>query len=74
MPTSERVRNWGWKTSFLRLYLHLKPDAIANQETRGMIRGYNRVHPGDSYTDIKRNLNLSPARSPTTSTSWSGRS
>jgi len=59
VPTSERVRNWGWKTSFLRLYLHLKPDAIANQETRGMIRGYILVHPGDSYTDIKQNLNLS---------------
>jgi len=27
-------------------------------ETRGMIRGYLRVHPGDTYTDIKRNLGL----------------
>jgi len=27
-------------------------------ETRGMIRGYLLVHPGDTYTDIKRNLRL----------------
>ena len=27
-------------------------------ETRGMIRGYIRVHPGDTYTDIKRNMGL----------------
>jgi parallel beta-helix repeat protein len=27
-------------------------------ETRGMIKGYILVHPGDTYTDIKRNLSL----------------
>jgi len=27
-------------------------------ETRGMIKGYIMVHPGDTYTDIKRNLSL----------------
>jgi len=27
-------------------------------EIRGMIRGYIRVHPGDTYSDIKRNLDL----------------
>ena len=27
-------------------------------ETRGMIRGYLRVHPGDTYTEIKVNLGL----------------
>ncbi len=27
-------------------------------ETRGMIRGYIRVHPGDTYTEIKNNLDL----------------
>ena len=57
--TSQPGRNWAWNHFFLPLYVRLKPDAIANQETRGMIRGYIRVHPGDCYSDIKRNLDLS---------------
>jgi len=40
------------------LYARKRKDEPAEQETRGMIRGYVLVHPGDSYTDIKRNLGL----------------
>ena len=41
------------------LYARRKRDELLDHETRGMIRGYLLVHPGDSYSDIRRNLNLS---------------
>jgi len=56
--TSEPVRTSFFRHLIMPLYVRLKPDAIANQETRGMIRGYIMVHPGDSYSDIKHNLKL----------------
>jgi len=43
---------------FLPLYTRLKDDEVLDQFTRGQIFGYIRVHPGDTYTDIKRNLGL----------------
>jgi len=48
----------GLLTLFLPLYSRLKDDQVLDQFTRGQIFGYIRVHPGDSYTDIKRNLDL----------------
>jgi len=41
------------------LYARRKRDELLDQENRGMIRGYLLVHPGDSYSDIRRNLGLS---------------
>ncbi|TLZ69936.1 MAG: winged helix-turn-helix transcriptional regulator [Methanobacteriota archaeon] len=41
------------------LYARRKRDELLDHETRGMIRGYILVHPGDSYSDIRRNLALS---------------
>ncbi len=35
-----------------------RKDGPEEQETRGMIRGYITGNPGDSYSDIKRNLRL----------------
>lgn len=43
---------------FLPLYTRLKDEDVLDQFTRGQIFGYIRVHPGDTYTDIKRNLGL----------------
>ncbi len=40
------------------LYARRHRDELLEHETRGMIRGYILVHPGDSYTDIRRNLGL----------------
>ena len=48
----------GLLTLFLPLYSRLKDDQVLDQFTRGQIFGYIRVHPGDTYTDIKRNLDL----------------
>src|SRR5438445_442799 len=41
------------------LYARRKRDELLDHETRGMIRGYILVHPGDSYSDIRSNLGLS---------------
>ena len=41
------------------LYVRRKKNEVLEHQTRGMILGYIMVHPGDSYTDIKRNLVLS---------------
>ncbi|HYS71545.1 MAG TPA: PKD domain-containing protein, partial [Thermoplasmata archaeon] len=48
----------GLFTLFLPLYTRIKDDAVLDQFTRGQIYGYIRVHPGDTYTDIRRNLDL----------------
>jgi DNA-binding MarR family transcriptional regulator len=42
----------------LPLYTRLRDGDVLDQFTRGQIYGYIRVHPGDTYTDIKRNLGL----------------
>ncbi len=42
----------------LPLYTRMKKEEVLDQFTRGQIYGYIVVHPGDSYTDIKRNLHL----------------
>jgi len=55
---TDRGRSFLSRAILLPLYVRLKGDAVMNQETRGMIRGYIRVHPGDCYSDIKRNLGL----------------
>jgi len=55
---TDRGRSFLTRTLLLPLYVRMNPEKIRNQETRGMIRGYVRVHPGDTYTDIKRNLGL----------------
>ncbi|MEK6851548.1 MAG: winged helix-turn-helix transcriptional regulator, partial [Candidatus Thermoplasmatota archaeon] len=55
---TDRGRSLLSRVFLLPLYVKLKPEAVKNQETRGMIRGYIRVHPGDCYTDIMRNLGL----------------
>ncbi len=41
------------------LYVRRKKNEVLEHQTRGMILGYVLVHPGDSYTDIRRNLMLS---------------
>jgi len=48
----------GLLTLFLPLYTRLRDEEVLDQFTRGQIYGYIRVHPGDTYTDIKRNLSL----------------
>ncbi len=40
------------------LYVRRRRGEEDDPETRGMVRGYILVHPGDSYTEIKRNLRL----------------
>ena len=42
----------------LPLYTREKDAKVLDQFTRGQIFGYVRVHPGDSFTDLKRNLQL----------------
>lgn len=56
---TDRGRSFLTRMLILPFYARLRPAAAADQETRGMIRGYVLVHPGDSYSDIKRNLRLS---------------
>jgi len=56
--TSERFRNWGYRTFFLPLYVRLKPDAITDQAKRWLIIGYLRGNPGDSFSSIKRTLGV----------------
>jgi len=41
------------------LYVRARKNDLLEQEARGMILGYILVHPGETYTDIKRNLQLS---------------
>ena len=48
----------GFLTLLLPLYTRIKDEEVLDQFTRGQIYGYVRVHPGDTYTDIKRNLDL----------------
>ncbi len=48
----------GFLTLLLPLYTRIKNQEVLDQFTRGQIYGYIRVHPGDTYTDIKRNLDL----------------
>ncbi|TLZ69938.1 MAG: hypothetical protein E6K10_09400 [Methanobacteriota archaeon] len=42
----------------LPLYTRMKKEEVLDQFTRGQIYGYIVVHPGDSYVDVKRNLQL----------------
>ena len=42
----------------LPLYTRMKKEEVLDQFTRGQIYGYIVVHPGDSYVDAKRNLQL----------------
>jgi len=42
----------------LPLFTRMRKDEVLDQFTRGQIYGYIVVHPGDSYVDIKRNLQL----------------
>ena len=55
---TDRGRSFLSRAFLLPLYVRMKGDKVMNHETRGMIRGYILVHPGDCYTDIKRNLGL----------------
>lgn len=52
-----------WRVPFMTAVLGLawrrKDEGKEESETRGMIRGYIQLNPGDTYTDIKRNLDLS---------------
>ncbi len=45
-------------TTLLGMAYRARRKGEEDKETRGMIRGYLRVHPGDTYADIKRNLDL----------------
>ncbi len=42
----------------LPLFTRMRKDEVLDQFTRGQVYGYIVVHPGDSYIDIKRNLQL----------------
>ncbi len=55
---TDRARSYFSRVVLLPLYVRTKGPAVLDQETRGMIRGYILVNPGDCYTDIKRNLRL----------------
>ncbi len=46
------------KLLFVPLYVKLRRKDILDHFHRGAIYGYIVVHPGDSYTDIKNNLEL----------------
>jgi DNA-binding transcriptional ArsR family regulator len=48
----------GLFTLFIPLYTRIKDGDVLDQFTRGQIYGYVRMNPGDTYTDIKRNLGL----------------
>ncbi len=43
---------------FLPLYTKITKKEVLNHFVRGEIFGYIKVHPGDNYTTIKRNLGL----------------
>lgn len=47
-----------FKFFFIPLYVKLKKKDILDNFIRGQIYGYIKVHPGDKYTDLKRNLEL----------------
>lgn len=47
---------FGW--ILFPLYARRRRNELLEHETRGMIFGYVLVHPGDTYSDIKRNLRL----------------
>jgi len=53
-------RGWAALLHFLilPLYTRIRDEKVLDQFTRGQIYGYVRVHPGDSFTDLKRNLQL----------------
>jgi hypothetical protein len=55
---TDRGRSWLSRVILLPLYVKTKGAAVLDNETRGMIRGYVLVNPGDCYTDIRRNLQL----------------
>ncbi|HKZ63209.1 MAG TPA: Ig-like domain-containing protein [Thermoplasmata archaeon] len=57
--TTEAGRASAFGLVLFPLYVRRKRNEVLEHQTRGMILGYVLVHPGDSYTDIKRNLSLS---------------
>ena len=46
-------------TALIGLAWRRKDEGKEETETRGMVRGYIQLNPGDTYTDIKTNLDLS---------------
>lgn len=54
---TDRGRSGLWLL-LLPLYTRLKKDQILDNFTRGEIYGYIKVHPGDCFSDIQRNLEL----------------
>lgn len=47
------------KLLFVPLYARRQRNELLEHQTRGMILGYLMVHPGDTYSHLKRNLQLS---------------
>lgn len=47
------------KFLFVPLYARRRRNELLEHQTRGMILGYLLVHPGDTYSHLKQNLQLS---------------
>jgi len=58
VATSEPVRNGFVRHLIVPLYSRLKPEMVSNQATRYQILGYIKGNPGDSYSHIKKILDL----------------
>ncbi len=58
LASTEAGRTFLFSWILFPLYVRRKRNELLEHQTRGMILGYVMVHPGDTYTDIKRNLML----------------
>jgi predicted transcriptional regulator len=58
IANTEAGKYWFLKFLILPLYVKLSKKDVLDHFIRGQIYGYLVVHPGDNYTTIKRNLNL----------------
>jgi predicted transcriptional regulator len=58
IANTEAGKYWFLKFLILPLYVKLSKKDVLDHFIRGQIYGYLVVHPGDNYTTIKRNLDL----------------
>jgi predicted transcriptional regulator len=58
IANTEAGKYWFLKFLILPLYVKLSKKDVLDHFIRGQIYGYLVVHPGDNYTTIKQNLDL----------------
>jgi predicted transcriptional regulator len=58
LSTTEGGKFFVLKLLLVPLYARRRRNELLEHQTRGMILGYLMVHPGDTYTHLKRNLQL----------------